>query len=107
MSDLLSVYWTAPGRRVLEPAGNYPYAAIAPPPRAGPDSPRRYFRSPAAHNLPALRRDDALRLALGRPRGLAAGYTRRAAVRALRLSSRVRSGGAVPLQKKTNNTKPT
>src|SRR3546814_8500405 len=30
MSDLLSVYWTAQGRRVLEPAGTYSYAAIAP-----------------------------------------------------------------------------
>src|SRR3546814_10851379 len=58
MSDLLSVYWTAQGRRVLEPAGTYSYAAIAPPPRGGPDSPRRYFRSPAAHNGPVLRGHD-------------------------------------------------
>lgn len=49
MSDLLTVYWNTGGKPVLEPTGTYSYA-INGPATEGPPLPRRYFRSPAAHN---------------------------------------------------------
>src|SRR5690606_37413522 len=48
-SDLLTVYWNTGGKPVLEPTGTYSYA-INGPATEGPPLPRRYFRSPAAHN---------------------------------------------------------
>lgn len=71
MSDLLTVYWNAAGRRVLEPAGTYSYAAtmFAPSGEGADASPRQYFRSPAAHNGLVLEGHDPLGRPSGRFRG--------------------------------------
>jgi hypothetical protein len=60
MSDLLTVYWNAAGRPLLEPAGTYSYATGSTGARAGPVPARNYFRGPAAHNGVVLRGHDPL-----------------------------------------------
>lgn len=60
MSDLLSVYWNACGRPLLEPSGTYSYAADGEAGTSGPTHARSYFRGPAAHNGLVLRGYDPL-----------------------------------------------
>jgi hypothetical protein len=60
MSDLLTVYWNAAGRPLLEPAGTYSYAAGKTGVWAGPVPARNYFRGPAAHTGLVLRGHDPL-----------------------------------------------
>ncbi len=69
MADLLSVYWTVDGQPVLEASGTYSYGAAGLRSGSAPLRPRRYFRSPAAHNGLALAGHDPLGEPQGRFRG--------------------------------------
>jgi hypothetical protein len=64
MSDLLTVYWNAHGRPLLEPSGTFSYAAGEGESPAGPA--RSYFRGPAAHNGLVLRGHDPLGMTAAR-----------------------------------------
>lgn len=60
MSDLLSVYWNAGGRRMLEPSGTYSYDVEVAQAGSGLSRPRDYFRGPSSHNGLVLSGHDPL-----------------------------------------------